>query len=63
MEEALRLMGDDISQATQLLLDYQGVIPAELRSPSQSSSSEEPSTSSEDTGQKTIYRFYGLNDF
>ncbi|KAM9488381.1 NEDD8 ultimate buster 1 isoform 1-T3 [Clarias gariepinus] len=49
VEEALRLMGDDISQATQLLLDYQGVIPAELRSPSQSSSSEEPSTSSEDT--------------
>ncbi|TSK16088.1 NEDD8 ultimate buster 1 [Bagarius yarrelli] len=49
VELALRLMGDDIAQATQLLLDNRGVIPSELRSPSaSSSSSEEPSTSSDD---------------
>lgn len=49
MEAALTLVGDDVAEATQLLLDNQGVIPSELRSPSApSSSSEEPSTSSED---------------
>lgn len=53
MELALSLVGDDVAQATQLLLDNQGVIPLELRSPSApSSSSEEPSTSSDDlTGE------------
>ncbi|KAB5586470.1 hypothetical protein PHYPO_G00002040 [Pangasianodon hypophthalmus] len=50
VEAALGLVGDDVAQATQLLLDNQGVIPSELRSPSApSSSSEEPSTSSEDS--------------
>lgn len=49
VELALSLMGDDLAQATQLLLDNHGVIPSELRSPSaSSSSSEEPSTSSDD---------------
>ncbi|XP_053491150.1 NEDD8 ultimate buster 1 [Ictalurus furcatus] len=50
VEVALRLVGDDVAQAAQLLLDNQGVIPSELHSPSApSSSSEEPSTSSEDS--------------
>ncbi|KAK3571631.1 hypothetical protein QTP86_015367 [Hemibagrus guttatus] len=49
VEMALSLVGDDVAQATQLLLDNQGVIPSELRSPSAPSSlSEEPSTSSDD---------------
>ncbi|XP_058252051.1 NEDD8 ultimate buster 1 isoform X2 [Hemibagrus wyckioides] len=49
VELALSLVGDDEAQATQLLIDNQGVIPSELRSPSApSSSSEEPSTSSDD---------------
>lgn len=64
MEAALTMVGDDVAQATQLLLDNQGVIPSELRSPSApSSSSEEPSTSSEDlTGQDHLSIFQ-LNDF
>ncbi|XP_074549030.1 NEDD8 ultimate buster 1 [Halichoeres trimaculatus] len=53
-EAALRLTGDDVQSATQLLLSHQGVLPPELLSvsPSTSSSSasspssEEPSTSS-----------------
>ncbi|KAG1944424.1 NEDD8 ultimate buster 1 [Pimephales promelas] len=46
-DSALRLMGDDLESATQLLLDHQGVVPPDLLSPSPpSSSSEEPSTSS-----------------
>ncbi|KAF4087874.1 hypothetical protein AMELA_G00076350 [Ameiurus melas] len=45
--EEVRLAG---GQASPLLLDNQGVIPSELRSPSApSSSSEDPSTSSEDS--------------
>lgn len=47
---ALRIMGDDLAQATQMLLDNQGVVPPDLLSPSPpSSSSEEPSTSSDST--------------
>lgn len=47
---ALRIMGDDLAQATQMLLDHQGVVPLDLLSPSPpSSSSEEPSTSSDST--------------
>uniref|UniRef100_A0A3P8RT83 Negative regulator of ubiquitin-like proteins 1 n=1 Tax=Amphiprion percula TaxID=161767 RepID=A0A3P8RT83_AMPPE len=50
-EAALRLTGGDVQSATQLLLDNQGFISAELLSPpstssSSSPSSEEPSTSS-----------------
>ncbi|KAK7118883.1 hypothetical protein R3I94_022407 [Phoxinus phoxinus] len=46
-DSALRLMGDDLELATQMLLDHQGVVPPDLLSPSPpSSSSEEPSTSS-----------------
>ncbi|KAL6488990.1 hypothetical protein MHYP_G00027310 [Metynnis hypsauchen] len=46
VEAALRLVGDDVAQATQILLDNQGQVPPELLSPSPpSSSSEEPSTS------------------
>ncbi|XP_056119605.1 NEDD8 ultimate buster 1 [Rhinichthys klamathensis goyatoka] len=46
-DSALRLMGDDLESATQMLLDHQGVVPPDLLSPSPpSSSSEEPSTSS-----------------
>uniref|UniRef100_A0A672MNR8 UBA domain-containing protein n=1 Tax=Sinocyclocheilus grahami TaxID=75366 RepID=A0A672MNR8_SINGR len=49
-DSALRLMGEDLAQATQMLLDNQGVVPPELLSPSPpSSSSEEPSTSSDST--------------
>ncbi|XP_016414043.1 NEDD8 ultimate buster 1-like [Sinocyclocheilus rhinocerous] len=49
-DSALRLMGDDLAQATQMLLDNQGVVPPDLLSPSPpSSSSEEPSTSSDST--------------
>lgn len=49
-DAALRIMGDDLAQATQMLLDNQGVVPPELLSPSPpSSSSEEPSTSSDST--------------
>ncbi|XP_067233808.1 NEDD8 ultimate buster 1 [Chanodichthys erythropterus] len=49
-DSALRLMGDDLEQATQMLLDHQGAVPPELLSPSPpSSSSEEPSTSSDCT--------------
>ncbi|XP_060778402.1 NEDD8 ultimate buster 1 [Neoarius graeffei] len=49
VETALRLVGDDVAQATEMLLNNQGVIPVELHSPSApSSSSEEASTSSED---------------
>ncbi|XP_077075342.1 NEDD8 ultimate buster 1 isoform X2 [Siphateles boraxobius] len=45
-DSALRLMGDDLQLATQMLLDHQGVVPPDLLSPSPpSSSSEEPSTS------------------
>ncbi|XP_017334386.1 NEDD8 ultimate buster 1 [Ictalurus punctatus] len=48
--EEVRLMGDDVAQATPLLLDNQGVIPSELRYASAPSSlSEEPTTSSEDS--------------
>lgn len=55
-DSALRLMGDDLEQATQMLLDYQGAVPPELLSPSPpSSSSEEPSTSSDSTGETTIH--------
>ncbi|XP_073686976.1 NEDD8 ultimate buster 1 [Garra rufa] len=50
-DSALRIMGDDVAQATQMLLDNQGVLPPDLLSPSPpSSSSEEPSTSSDSTG-------------
>lgn len=61
METALRLVGDDVAQATEMLLNNQGVIPVELHSPSApSSSSEEASTSSEDvTGQDRL-SVYGL---
>ncbi|XP_062848139.1 NEDD8 ultimate buster 1-like [Trichomycterus rosablanca] len=45
-EAALSLVGDDVRQATELLMENQGVIPPELRPPS---SSDEPSTSSEDS--------------
>ncbi|CAM4724286.1 hypothetical protein PO909_017563 [Leuciscus waleckii] len=46
-DSVLRLMGDDLVLATQVLLDNQGVVPPDLLSPSPpSSSSEEPSTSS-----------------
>ncbi|XP_029979508.1 NEDD8 ultimate buster 1 [Sphaeramia orbicularis] len=53
-ETALRLTGGDVQSATQLLLDNQGVLPAELLSvsppsTSTSPSSEEPSTSSTST--------------
>lgn len=49
-DSALRLMGDDLELATQMLLDNQGAVPPELLSPSPpSSSSEEPSTSSDST--------------
>ncbi|ROI48968.1 NEDD8 ultimate buster 1 [Anabarilius grahami] len=49
-DSMLRLMGDDLEQATQMLLDHQGAVPPELLSPSPpSSSSEEPSTSSDCT--------------
>ncbi|XP_067290541.1 NEDD8 ultimate buster 1 [Pseudorasbora parva] len=49
-DSALRLMGDDLELATQMLLDHQGAVPPELLSPSPpSSSSEEPSTSSDST--------------
>ncbi|XP_043082336.1 NEDD8 ultimate buster 1 isoform X2 [Puntigrus tetrazona] len=45
-DSALRIMGDDLAQATQMLLDNLGKVPPELLSPSPpSSSSEEPSTS------------------
>ncbi len=54
-DAALRIMGDDLAQATQMLLDNQGVVPPELLSPSPpSSSSEEPSTSSDSTGETRI---------
>uniref|UniRef100_A0A3Q2DET5 Negative regulator of ubiquitin like proteins 1 n=1 Tax=Cyprinodon variegatus TaxID=28743 RepID=A0A3Q2DET5_CYPVA len=44
-EEALRLTGDDVQSATQLLLDNQGVLSPDLLSPpSTSSSSSSPST-------------------
>ncbi|XP_062847303.1 NEDD8 ultimate buster 1-like [Trichomycterus rosablanca] len=50
VEAALSLVGGDVVQATQLLLDNQGFIPPELHSPSAPSlSSDEPSTSSEDS--------------
>ncbi|XP_017562298.2 NEDD8 ultimate buster 1 [Pygocentrus nattereri] len=46
VEAAMRLVGDDVAQATQILLDNQGQVPPDLLSPSPpSSSSEEPSTS------------------
>ncbi|KAI4884118.1 hypothetical protein NFI96_032763 [Prochilodus magdalenae] len=46
VEAVLRLVDDDVAQATQILLDNQGQVPPELLSPSPpSSSSEEPSTS------------------
>uniref|UniRef100_A0A8C1L1B1 Negative regulator of ubiquitin-like proteins 1 n=1 Tax=Cyprinus carpio TaxID=7962 RepID=A0A8C1L1B1_CYPCA len=49
-DSALSIMGDDLAQATQMLLDHQGVVPPDLLSPSPpSSSSEEPSTSSDST--------------
>lgn len=49
-DSALRIMGDDLALATQMLLDNQGVVPPDLLSPSPpSSSSEEPSTSSDST--------------
>ncbi|GAA6090945.1 NEDD8 ultimate buster 1 [Tachysurus ichikawai] len=53
VKAALNLVGDDVAQAIQLLIDNQGVIPSELRTPSSPSSSpssspEEPSTSSDD---------------
>ncbi|XP_066540174.1 NEDD8 ultimate buster 1 [Hoplias malabaricus] len=45
-EAALKLVGDDVPLATQILLDNQGQLPPELLPPSPpSSSSEEPSTS------------------
>ncbi|RXN36471.1 NEDD8 ultimate buster 1-like protein [Labeo rohita] len=51
-DSALTIMGDDVVQATKLLLDNQGVVPPDLLSPSPpSSSSEEPSTSSDSTGE------------
>lgn len=50
-DSALRMTGDDVPQAIQMLLENQGVISADLLSPSPpSSSSEEPSTSSDSTG-------------
>lgn len=58
VKAALNLVGDDVAQAIQLLIDNQGVIPSELRTPSSPSSSpssspEEPSTSSDDlTGKE-----------
>uniref|UniRef100_A0AAQ5ZJW2 UBA domain-containing protein n=1 Tax=Amphiprion ocellaris TaxID=80972 RepID=A0AAQ5ZJW2_AMPOC len=57
-EAALRLTGGDVQSATQLLLDNQGFISAELLSPpstssSSSPSSEEPSTSSTCPGTGT----------
>ncbi|XP_076827383.1 NEDD8 ultimate buster 1 [Brachyhypopomus gauderio] len=46
VEAALRLTGDDVVNATQMLLDNVGLLPPDLLSPSPpSSSSEEPSTS------------------
>ncbi|KAI2644225.1 NEDD8 ultimate buster 1 [Labeo rohita] len=54
-DSALRIMGDDVVQATQMLLDNQGVVPPDLLSPSPpSSSSEEPSTSSDSTGSSRL---------
>ncbi|XP_012671747.1 NEDD8 ultimate buster 1 [Clupea harengus] len=46
VEAALRLTDWEVTYATQLLLDNQGILPPELLSPSTSSPSEEPSTSS-----------------
>lgn len=64
MEAALRLVGDDVAQAAQILLNNQGDSPSELRSPSApSSSSEEPSTSSEDVAGQDHLSIYVLNDF
>uniref|UniRef100_A0A671NK82 NEDD8 ultimate buster 1-like n=1 Tax=Sinocyclocheilus anshuiensis TaxID=1608454 RepID=A0A671NK82_9TELE len=54
-DSALSIMGEDLAQATQMLLDNQGVVPPDLLSPSPpSSSSEEPSTSSDSTGEASI---------
>lgn len=58
-ETALRLTDGDIQSATQLLIDNQGVLSADLVSESQltgsssspSPSSEEPSTSSNSAGE------------
>ncbi|XP_051543445.1 NEDD8 ultimate buster 1 isoform X2 [Myxocyprinus asiaticus] len=51
-DSALSLVGDDLPQATQMLLDLHGVVSPDLLSPSPpSSSSEEPSTSSDATGE------------
>lgn len=47
VEAALRLVGDDVAQATQMLLDSQGLIPPELLSPSPPSS---PPSTSDSTG-------------
>lgn len=64
MEAALTLVGDDVAHAAQLLLDHQGVIPSELRSPSApSSSSEEPSTSSDDVTGLNHVDIFGMHDF
>uniref|UniRef100_A0A671NGJ4 NEDD8 ultimate buster 1-like n=1 Tax=Sinocyclocheilus anshuiensis TaxID=1608454 RepID=A0A671NGJ4_9TELE len=55
-DSALSIMGEDLAQATQMLLDNQGVVPPDLLSPSPpSSSSEEPSTSSDSTGEASIH--------
>ena len=53
-ETALRLAGGDVQAATQLLIDNQGVLSAELLTDSSSShspSSDEPSTSSSSAGE------------
>lgn len=56
-ETALRATGGDIQAATQLLLDNQGVLSADLLTDSSSShspSSEEPSTSSNPAGEAPL---------
>lgn len=57
---ALRLTGGDVQSATQLLIDHQGVLPADLLSqPAGSASSpspspQEPSTSSMSAGETPL---------
>uniref|UniRef100_A0A4W5QJK5 Negative regulator of ubiquitin-like proteins 1 n=1 Tax=Hucho hucho TaxID=62062 RepID=A0A4W5QJK5_9TELE len=55
-EVALRLTGENVRGATQLLQDNQGVLPPELLSPSPASSlSKEPRTTSESAGRTRMY--------